>query len=95
MTSVNMARGFPGIAQNGWIEIKGTNLAPRASAPARNRLGGGERLRVRQNAVRLGSASMTVNGRHAFVYSVSATQLNVLVPVDNTLGVVGASSQSG
>ena len=28
ITSINTAGGFEGIAQNDWIEIKGTNLAP-------------------------------------------------------------------
>jgi hypothetical protein len=34
ITSVNTAGGFPDIAQNAWIEIKGSNLAPPSVGPS-------------------------------------------------------------
>lgn len=82
-TSVDMASGTADIAQNGWIEIRGGNLASSTTtwnnAPdfASGKL-----------PTQLGGVSVTVNGKPAFVYFVSPTQINVLTPLDGTTGSV-------
>jgi uncharacterized protein (TIGR03437 family) len=43
----------------------------------------------------LGGVSVAVNGKPGFVYFVSATQINVLAPLDNTLGPVQIVVTSG
>lgn len=84
ITSVNTAGGFLNIAQNDWIEIKGTNLAPTSgitwsSAPDFN---------SGKMPTQLGPVSVTVAGKPAYVYYVSENQINVLTPLDGTQGSV-------
>jgi uncharacterized protein (TIGR03437 family) len=84
VTSIDTAGGFPDIAQNAWTEIKGANLGPAAGltwASAPEFAGG-------KMPTQVGNVSVTVNGNPAFIYYVSATQINVLTPLDNTLGPV-------
>lgn len=95
VTSVSMAGGFPGIVQNGWIQIKGTDLTPLNVGSsgmvwdtAREFASGGM-------PEQLGGISVTVNGKPAFVYYVSPTQLNVLSPIDDAVGVVPIVVTSG
>lgn len=80
ITSVNTAGGFPNIAQNDWIEIKGTNLAPSSgitwsSAPD---------FTSGRMPTQLGTVSVKVNGKPAYVYYISETQINALTPLDGT-----------
>jgi uncharacterized protein (TIGR03437 family) len=88
--STDTAGGFPDIAQNDWIEIKGTNLASATmnwdNAPdfAEGKL-----------PTQLGGVSITVNGNPAFVYYISPTQINVLSPLDSTIGPVQIVVTSG
>jgi uncharacterized protein (TIGR03437 family) len=74
----------PLIAPNTWVEIKGSNLAP--AGDSRTWLGsdffGG------QMPGELDGVSVTVNGKGAYVYFVSPTQVNVLTPADAMLGPV-------
>lgn len=84
ITSINTAGGFPNIAQNDWIEIKGANLAPTSgitwsSAPEFN---------SGKMPTQLGPISVTVNGKAAYVYYISESQINVLTPLDSTQGTV-------
>jgi len=84
ITSIDTAGGFPDIAQNAWTEIKGANLGPSAgltwaSAPE---------FAAGKMPTQLGNVSVTVNGNPAFIYYISGTQINVLTPLDNTLGPV-------
>jgi uncharacterized protein (TIGR03437 family) len=80
ITSVNTAGGFQSIAQNDWIEIKGTNLAPSSgltwsSAPE---------FSNGKMPVQLGTVSVAVNGKSAYVFYISETQINALTPLDDT-----------
>ncbi len=87
ITSIDTAGGFPTIAQNGWIEIKGSNLAPSSvgtgvlwsSAPD---------FAFGQMPTELNGVSATVDGKAAFIYFVSPAQINVLAPLDSTTGPV-------
>jgi uncharacterized protein (TIGR03437 family) len=84
VTSIDTAGGFPDIAQNSWTEIKGANLGPAtgvtwASAPE---------FAQGKMPTQLSNVSVTVNGKPAYMYYASATQINVLTPLDNTTGPV-------
>jgi uncharacterized protein (TIGR03437 family) len=83
ITSVGMASGSTDVAQNGWIEIKGGNLASSTTnwnnAPD---------FAAGKLPTQLGGVSVTVNGKPAFVYYVSPSQINVLTPLDSTTGSV-------
>jgi len=74
----NAEGGAPAIAPNAWIEIDGSGLAPagdtrtwQASDFVNNLL-----------PTQLDGVSVTVNGKRAYVYFISPTQVNVLTPPD-------------
>lgn len=87
----NAEGGDPTIAPNTWVEIKGSNLelsgitspgcAPgycwQASDFVNNQL-----------PVKLKGVSVTVNGNSAYVYYISATQVNILTPPNPMQGAV-------
>lgn len=87
----------PDIAQNTWIEVKGTNLTP-ATTPA----GGvfwsnAPEFASGRMPTQLNGVSVNVNGKPAYVWwfcSVATStictsdQINVLTPLDSTLGQV-------
>lgn len=85
----NVTGEAPTIAQNTWIEIKGTNLAPG--------------MRSWQNAdfvnnqmpTQLDRVSVTVNGKSAFVSYISSTQVNILTPLDSAQGPVPVQLMNG
>jgi uncharacterized protein (TIGR03437 family) len=72
------------IAPNTWVEIKGTGLAPAGDTRTWQNTDffGGEMPR------QLDGVSVTVNGKSAFVYYISPTQVNILTPPDAMLGSV-------
>jgi uncharacterized protein (TIGR03437 family) len=84
VTSVDTAGGFPDIAQNSWTEIKGANLGPATALTWSN----APEFASGKMPTQLGNISVTVNGNPAYMYYVSSTQINVLTPLDNTLGPV-------
>ncbi len=80
---VNGASFLAGIQSRSWVTIRGTDLAPttrtwNAAAEIINRL----------LPTKLDGVSVTINGKPAVVYYISATQLNVLAPDDNAVGPV-------
>lgn len=97
ITSVKTAFGSPAIAQNTWLEIKGLNLAP-SNTPA----GGvfwstAPEFTLGRMPTQIGGVSVTVNGLPAYVWwfcsalttsACESDQINVLSPLDNTLGQV-------
>jgi uncharacterized protein (TIGR03437 family) len=104
ITAVNTAGAAGAIAQNTYIEIHGTSLVP-ATTPA----GGVNWNKAPEFATghmptQLNGVSVTVNGKPAFVYfycSAATTpacktdQLNVLTPLDGTVGTVPIVVTSG
>jgi len=77
------------IAPNTWVEIKGTNLAgsPRIWQDAdfaNNRM-----------PTQLDGVSVTVNGKSAFIYYISPTQVNLLTPPDALSGSVQVQLTNG
>ncbi len=70
----------PTIAPNTWVEIKGANLAPAGDARTwKDSDFVNDRLPTALDGV-----VVTMNGKNAYVYYVSATQINVLTPLDLT-----------
>ena len=84
ISSVGNAAGGSAIAPNSWVEIKGSNLSA-ATAPrvwqASDFIGG-------QMPTQLDGVSATINGKPAYVYYISPTQVNVLAPPDPMDGPV-------
>jgi uncharacterized protein (TIGR03437 family) len=76
----------PVIAPNTWVEIKGSNLA----APGHVRIWQGSDLREGglTMPIQLDGVSATVNGKAAYVYFISPTQVNILTPPDAMSGSV-------
>lgn len=85
ITEVANAEGeSPVIAPNTWVEIKGQNLAP----VGYTRTWGGSDFVNNQMPTALSGVSATVNGKSAFVYYISPTQVNILTPPDAMSGPV-------
>jgi len=80
----NAASETPTIAPNTWVEIKGSNLAP----PGDTRIWQGSDFVGGRMPTQLDGVSATVNGKSAFVYYISPTQVNILTPPDAVLGQV-------
>ena len=74
----------PTIAPNTWIEIKGANLANSGDS----RVWQDSDFVNSQMPTKLDAVSVTVNGKSAYVYYISPTQLNVLTPPDAMSGPV-------
>jgi len=87
VSSVNTAYGNAEISQNGWMEIKGTNLAP-ASVGSGVVWSNAPEFQQGKMPTQLNGVSVTVNGKPAFIYFVSTGQINALSPLDNTTGDV-------
>jgi uncharacterized protein (TIGR03437 family) len=74
----------PLIAPNTWVEIKGTNLAP----PGDSRIWQGPDFTGNKLPTQLDGVSVTVNGKPAYLYYISSTQVNILTPPDAMSGTV-------
>jgi uncharacterized protein (TIGR03437 family) len=95
ISAVSTADGSPNISQNGWIAIKGTNLAPPGVGPGGMTWDAALSFKSGMMPSELGGVRVTVNGKPAFVYFVSSNQVNVLSPLDNTAGPVEVVVTSG
>ena len=96
-TVANAEGESPAIAPNTWVEIKGVNLAPAGDS----RIWQGSDIVGAQMPTQLDRVSALVNGKSAYVYYISPTQINVLTPPDAMTGPVqvnvtnnGATSSS-
>jgi len=79
ITKVANAEGeSPTIAPNTWVEIKGSNLVPAGDT----RIWQGPDFINNQLPTQLDGVSVTVNGKPAFIYYISPTQINILTPPD-------------
>ena len=88
ITSVTTAGGFDGIAQNDWIEIKGTHLAPSSVGSSGITWSNAPEFAAGKMPTQLSNVSVKVNGKSAYVYYVSDSQINVLTPLDDSQGPV-------
>jgi uncharacterized protein (TIGR03437 family) len=97
ITSVDTANGGSDIAQNDWIVIKGTNLVP-ASTPSTDVIwSDAPEFASGRMPTQLNGVTVTVNGKPAYIYFFCSgktskicqtDQINVLTPLDSTLGPV-------
>jgi uncharacterized protein (TIGR03437 family) len=104
VTSVRTANGGPDIAQNTWIEIKGINLVP-SNTPSTDVIwSDAPEFASGRMPTTLGGVSVTVNGKPAYVYfycsgatskACTADQINVLTPLDDTLGAAQVIVRNG
>ena len=76
---VNGASFKPGFASSGWVTIMGTNLSRTTRIWRPDEIVGG------QLPTSLDGVRANINGRPAFVYYISPTQLNVQAPTDESL----------
>jgi uncharacterized protein (TIGR03437 family) len=81
---VNGASFQPGLESGSWVTIKGTNLSntnPGRTWTAAEIVNG-------NLPTALDNTSVTIDGKPAYVYYISPTQLNVLAPTDSNTGTV-------
>jgi uncharacterized protein (TIGR03437 family) len=81
------------IAPNTWVEIKGANLA--APGDARTWQGSDFTAGGLTMPTQLDGVSATVNGKSAYVYFISPTQVNILTPPDAISGSVSVRVSYG
>jgi uncharacterized protein (TIGR03437 family) len=93
ITSVDSAGSYGGysyFASGSWLEIKGTNLAdpadPRLTAAANPGQWTSSDFNGANAPTVLDSISVSINGKPAYVWYLSATQLNVQAPEDSPTG---------
>ncbi|HLG96031.1 MAG TPA: IPT/TIG domain-containing protein [Bryobacteraceae bacterium] len=92
ITKVANAEGeIPTIAPNTWVEIKGQNLAPAGDS----RIWAAADFANNKMPTQLDGVSATVNGKSAFVYYISPTQINILTPPDAISGPVQVQVANG
>ena len=76
------------IAPNTWVEIKGSNLAPAGDS----RIWKAADFLNNEMPKQLDGVSVTVNGKAAYVYYISPSQVNILTPPDAIPPAPGAGS---
>ena len=81
----------PVIAPNTWVEIKGGSLAP----PGDSRIWQSADFHGAQMPTQLDQVGVTVNGKSAYVYYISPSQINILTPPDALSGSVQVVVTSG
>ncbi|MBZ5605786.1 MAG: hypothetical protein LAO79_26090 [Acidobacteriia bacterium] len=87
----NAFGGSQTIAPNTWIQVKGVNLAPAGDT----RIWAASDFVNNQLPTQLDGVSVTVNGKSAFVFFISPTQLNILTPPDAISGTVAVQVTNG
>ena len=103
ITGIHTTSGGTTIAQNTFIEIKGVNLVPATTPAAGVIWSTAPSFAIGQMPTQLGGVSVMVNGNPAFVYyycsvvtsTCTSDQINVLTPLDNTVGPVQVVVTSG
>ena len=79
---VNGASFQAGFTQGSWVTINGTNLA------GATRIWTSDDFKGANLPTTLDQVSVTINGKAAYIYYVSPTQLNILAPADTSSGSV-------
>jgi len=91
---VSVSGGGTNLAQNAWIEIYGAGLAP-ASLGAGGLIWSAPDFVAGQMPTQLQGASVSVNGKPAYTYFISGTQVNVLTPLDSATGPIAVTVDNG
>jgi uncharacterized protein (TIGR03437 family) len=94
ITGVGVSGGNAGIAQNAWTSIYGTNLAPARDASGLT-WSTAPSFASGVMPTSLDGVSVTVNGKPAYVSFICPTQINVLTPLDSTVGPVAVVVNNG
>jgi len=85
ITSVTNAYGdSPVIAPNTWIKVQGSNLAP----PGDSRFWLSSDFLNNKMPTQLDGVGVTVNGKSAYLYHISPTELQILTPPDALSGSI-------
>ena len=87
----NAFGGSQTLAPNTWVQVKGVNLAPAGDT----RIWAGGDFINSQLPTQLDGVSVTVNGRPAFIYYISPTQVNILTPPDPISGTIAVQLSNG
>ena len=87
----NAFGGSQTLAPNTWVQVKGVNLAPAGDS----RIWAGADFINNQLPTQLDGVSVTVNGKPAFIYYISPTQVNILTPPDAISGTIAVQLTSG
>ena len=104
VTLVTTAFGPGAISQNAWLEIKGSNLVPATTPSGGTFWTNAPELAAGQMPTQLGGISVTVDGKPAYVWwfcsavtspACASDQINVLSPLDNTVGPVQVVVRNG
>jgi uncharacterized protein (TIGR03437 family) len=94
ITGVGVSGGGVNIAPNAWVSIYGANLAP-SSAASGLTWSSASSFASGQMPTSLDGVSVTVNGKPAYIYFISPTQVNVLTPLDSMIGPVAVVVNNG
>ncbi|MGB7760052.1 MAG: hypothetical protein WBL61_09495 [Bryobacteraceae bacterium] len=95
ITGVSVSGGGTSIAQNAWVEIYGANLAPASVGASGLAWSSAPSFAFGQMPTQLQGVSAAVNGKPAYIYFISPTQVNVLTPLDSTTGPVAVTVNNG
>ena len=94
ITQIRPTGGSTGIAQNTWLEIYGTGLAPAGAANGFTWDTAPEFASGLMPTALMG-VNVKVNGKPAYVFYISPGQVNVLSPLDNASGPVQVQLTNG
>lgn len=96
ITSASSYGGYPYFASGSWLEIKGTNLAdpndPRLTASTNPGQWTASDFIGMNAPTNLDGITVSINGKPAFVWYISPTQLNVQAPEDSAVGKVAITA---
>ena len=104
ISSVNTVGGPSAISENGWIEIKGNRLVPTTTPAAGVIWSNAPEFAQGKMPTTLGGVQVTINGKPAYIYFFCSAvtspvckedQINVLTPLDDSLGDVLVVVASG
>jgi uncharacterized protein (TIGR03437 family) len=95
ISKVNVAGGGYDIAQNTWVEIHGFGLAPATVGANGMTWSDAPEFASGRMPTQLGGVSVKVNGKSAYIYYVSPTQVNVLTPLDSSTGLLNIQLTNG
>jgi uncharacterized protein (TIGR03437 family) len=95
VTSVRVASGGDTLAPNAWVEIKGSGLAPSSVGPAGLTWSQAPEFAQNKMPTQLQNVSVTANGKPAYIWFISAAQVNALLPLDLAAGAVHLQVTNG
>jgi len=95
ITGIGVSGGGTSIAQNTWVSIYGIDLAPASLGPGGLTWSTAPSFASGQMPTVLDTVTVTVNGKPAYIYYVSGSQVNVLTPLDSSTGPVSVTVYNG